>query len=1192
MDLESKIKKPLFPVRIKNNGNDSGKTMDSERSPTEMMNKSAVGETTSVIGLNHAFPVNVNSDSHNCIKDQNLDWLDNNSFTASSYSAYKSLQSQVEEEKKRLQKHTHVSETVKGDKDSKSDINYVSSDSDTGTSSKHHQSKDKKKKKKKKHKKERKRLHSPEFPSDFKRLKFDDGGFDFGPGKIFLEEIPAEVLSNHSFKFDRKRDKNLWTYESLAKQHISHYKSPWKRCLGLNSGQKLISTDKQQLSDKQHAGLTRYYGKTEIKIIRQKGLKVLADKSTLTDDLKRTCLPLLKDRSCTVGNIYNPLGILDTATSNYISGKGPEQKSETITDVHDQYMKQAADYNKRLQESPGNVDLWLEYVKFQDKLFEAGDSVNFRFRSDFASSLAAIEKRLAIFEKALENNPSSLKLKLAQIETGQDIWDAEKVKKEWDQLLFLNAGNITMWRHYLLKEQCNLSSFKVSKIIALYHKCFKMVISVLEGKVKTIQQSNDTATDLLELFIQYCRFLQQAGLKEKAIASFQALIEFNLFCPPQYKDLDTVERIAMFESFWDSNVARFGEDNSKGWKYWVANNSSSCIQTTSNSDYCAEVEDAIIKSTNNKHEAWMKIESLRESNCLLPWKADISKDETEDDCSDFERLVLFDDISPTLFELKAEHPLLQLILAFLDALGFSSSEWHTEVLGVPIPKFKYKSDFQQMWLCQIQQIPECSNIATGVNVKQTWQPSLILRTLITNILNMGPILFPINNYSRTILALLRIQFECGIDNAISFENLPKVKAKELKKSLKRLLKDGENRNNLIVWNIYTKVELALGKREDALKIVQTSLAMYDQNCSTEECVVQKLGLYSLYITYCEILLNFNISSFTQLNKVSQFKTSNENHAKVIHAMKCLSENHQFNLNELKCLSGGDILRVRKKFKTMIDYELETVNNSTTDEMCFLIHSLVRCAALFEYVTVGIEKAVSIFSNTIEKCDSIYANEEVNNRLKYLIDILYRNQHQLILNHMTSSVMPLELLRTCLSKSLDNTPNEPNFLRLLIEVECRSHISRNLRKYFDRSFKNLTTPIPVVFAVISEMARQEILHKAACSDSDATVMVETGISHRIRSLFDKSLQHSCCKHCPLIWRLYIAYEVKMGKLDRAKGLFYKSLQLCPSTKVLYTDAVGYFGDSILQEIVDLMTEKELRVHLPLEEMDILMNSDPL
>lgn len=40
------------------------------------------------------------------------------------------------------------------------------------------------------------------------------------------------------------------------------------------------------------------------------------------------------------------------------------------------------------------------------------------------------------------------------------------------------------------------------------------------------------------------------------------------------------------------------------------------------------------------------------------------------------------------------------------------------------------------------------------------------------------------------------------------------------------------------------------------------------------------------------------------------------------------------------------------------------------------------------------------------------------------------------------------------------------------------------------------------------------------------------------------------------------------------------------QVLYMDAIEYFPGE-MQEILDLMTEKELRVRLPVEELELLL-----
>lgn len=65
-----------------------------------------------------------------------------------------------------------------------------------------------------------------------------------------------------------------------------------------------------------------------------------------------------------------------------------------------------------------------------------------------------------------------------------------------------------------------------------------------------------------------------------------------------------------------------------------------------------------------------------------------------------------------------------------------------------------------------------------------------------------------------------------------------------------------------------------------------------------------------------------------------------------------------------------------------------------------------------------------------------------------------------------------------------------------------------------------------------------------------------------------------------------FLVSEGKVDKATGIFYRALQNIPWAKGLYMDAVQLFPEH-LQEFIDLMTEKELRLRLPLEELDILL-----
>lgn len=51
---------------------------------------------------------------------------------------------------------------------------------------------------------------------------------------------------------------------------------------------------------------------------------------------------------------------------------------------------------------------------------------------------------------------------------------------------------------------------------------------------------------------------------------FQALIEFNLSCPPALHRLSADMRVAAFETYWDNELPRFGDvaSTDKSWRKW------------------------------------------------------------------------------------------------------------------------------------------------------------------------------------------------------------------------------------------------------------------------------------------------------------------------------------------------------------------------------------------------------------------------------------------------------------------------------------------------------------------------------------------------------------------------------------------------------------------------------------------------
>ena len=83
----------------------------------------------------------------------------------------------------------------------------------------------------------------------------------------------------------------------------------------------------------------------------------------------------------------------------------------------------------------------------------------------------------------------------------------------------------------------------------------------------------------------------------------------------------------------------------------------------------ANDESVIFNEDLTQWQAWFKVELSRESNHWKPWQPDKEAGETEDDCEDPERLVLFDDVSSSLFSIRSCANKFRLVLQFLLFLG-------------------------------------------------------------------------------------------------------------------------------------------------------------------------------------------------------------------------------------------------------------------------------------------------------------------------------------------------------------------------------------------------------------------------------------------------------------------------------------------------------------------------------------------
>merc|ERR1719431_1675288 len=106
----------------------------------------------------------------------------------------------------------------------------------------------------------------------------------------------------------------------------------------------------------------------------------------------------------------------------------------------------------------------------------------------------------------------------------------------------------------------------------------------------------------------------QAGLVERALASMQAVVEFNLFRPTKYsKDrLHHDDAVAVMESFWDGNLPRFGEKDALGWDDYVGKEGKhelpqGTVDGMSSDEMTTEETEIVADSLEAESKRWWKL---------------------------------------------------------------------------------------------------------------------------------------------------------------------------------------------------------------------------------------------------------------------------------------------------------------------------------------------------------------------------------------------------------------------------------------------------------------------------------------------------------------------------------------------------------------------------------------------------------
>lgn len=315
------------------------------------------------------------------------------------------------------------------------------------------------------------------------------------------------------------------------------------------------------------------------------------------------------------------------------------------TEMHSEVVKnKMVEFNRRLRKNPSDVNLWLEFVNFQDEV-------------EGLKTRKLIDRKISILKKAIELN-SDLKIILEHLRLAEEIEESSTLMRLWEGYLKKTENSADFFilsMEYLKFRQKKFLSFSFEQV----NEAFSDILKVIK------RNEHSHVSYLTTIYKNYFEFLKRGGFNERFIALFQVLIEVNI---EKYNygevDLEAYEdQYEIMEHIGGSVIESYTD---------------SIIEPCFDSGVPCNI-----------YQKWIKLEKYRE---LIFWHPkntfDLEGQVIFDDLKDF--IIIFSDRNDILLFIK--NMLIELDTIFLDSrLGYH--QWYVQVFKTLLPYYKNDWEF-------------------------------------------------------------------------------------------------------------------------------------------------------------------------------------------------------------------------------------------------------------------------------------------------------------------------------------------------------------------------------------------------------------------------------------------------------------------------------------------------------------------
>ncbi|XP_044761103.1 nuclear exosome regulator NRDE2 [Coccinella septempunctata] len=782
-------------------------------------------------------------------------------------------------------------------------------------------------------------------------------------------------------------------------------------------------------------------------------------------------------------------------------------------------------YNKIVFEEPNNIENWLEFIDYQDVIFKF--EKNYKKGSVAKGLRANAERKLNILEKALSHNPYSEKLHRKRLQIMVGVYPADELQKQLSDLLSKDQGNIILWQGYIEATQCSMSHCNTSAVLKLYTSCLSTLHKIRRNSSSDCGISEE---NILRILYQCGLFLKQSGLFEQLWTLLKMYLEMNLG--------------QLVQGSFD-------------------------IQVNLNEKQLLDLEDVIFKSQLPSHELWLRTEKLRESYHWLP---------VTEQCEDPQRIVFAEDVVELIqpitkpentFRLTAtiltllKIPLLPCRHNTMEQLGLDYVPWALDsiesvlpifypIYPVPLDLGNYLADYQ------LSVGPQYLKVFPGQE-----EYLIFVLTVMQKCIDF------LQGEDKTSLTVWWLRFQRLLIILNERMKMPNNLKKSIKTNIKNLLKKPENRSNILFYVEYALFEKELSNPESCVKILETALSF-----------VKELKFDPSKITTEQEHVCYLIRTIVEETIHSE---KNEK------AIKYLINFVQGKQIQSQCEIDEETLnQAILKYKHV---SLQLISKLESSKLYPVKHLLpiflcdwIICNGWLVYLTKGPLECAVLLEDLLEKLSEQTSENSLQREI--IFEFYVATMFKFCSSNPGYGLF--KALDDVMSRALKLFPNNLFLLAVLAKEQFLFN-SLGLKLWKTKEMVLKTGhALPVLLMIsMTQQTISNLQEQLRDTITGENIPIDnTFFRNTVVSLFKAATKANICtRRCGFIWRLYLQFVHKYFDPQLCRQVYYCAVEECPWLKALYIDAAIYIPAE-LGQIQDLIIEKQLRLHITPEELDVL------